>query len=171
MARLPARRWRRKKARWMCRQTARILPPRAPACAPCEPRGSVWRDPAVASAARCRNPTPDALPCPTNPPSCAERPACLWAQPRRLRPSAAALRPRRCPQCSVARGWLSGRAAECRRTDTRKRRYGEAIPALAYSAALAYRNFVPALQSAGIKCIPALRTLYRLFEDYSSYRV
>jgi hypothetical protein len=30
---------------------------------------------------RWRNPGPDALPCPTNPPPCAQRPACLWAQP------------------------------------------------------------------------------------------
>jgi hypothetical protein len=55
------------------------------------------------------NTTPGALPCPTNPPPCAQRPAHLWAQPRRLRPSAAALRPRRGPQC-IARGWLPARA-------------------------------------------------------------
>jgi len=36
----------------MRRRIARILPPRAPACAPCEPRGRVWRDPAVASASQ-----------------------------------------------------------------------------------------------------------------------
>ena len=32
--------------RW---RIAHILPPRGPACAPCEPRGRVWRDPAMAS--------------------------------------------------------------------------------------------------------------------------
>jgi len=46
-----------------------------------EPRGREWRDPAVAPVKRWRNPGPDALPCPTNPPPCAQRPACLWAQP------------------------------------------------------------------------------------------
>ena len=68
VARLPARRLRRTWARCMCRKTARALPPGAPACAPGELRGRVWRDPAVASAARCRIPPLCALPCPTNPP-------------------------------------------------------------------------------------------------------
>jgi hypothetical protein len=91
VARPPARRLRRTWARWMRRRITHILPPRSPACAACEPRGRVWRDPAVASAARCRNPRPGALPCPTNPPSCAESAACLWSQLRCLRPRAALL--------------------------------------------------------------------------------
>ena len=93
----------------MRRRITRILPPRGPACAPCEPRGRVWRDPAVASAARCSDPTPGALPCPTHPLSCAEHPVVRWVQPRRLRPSAAARRPRRGPQ--VLRSGLAARAA------------------------------------------------------------
>ena len=109
VARPPARRLRRTWARWMRRQIARILPPPTPACAPGEPRGRVWRGPAVASAARCRSPRPGALPCPTHPLSCAERPACLWAQPRRQEPGAAARRPRRGPQ--VLRSGLAARAA------------------------------------------------------------
>ena len=56
VARPPARRLRRTWARWMRRQIARILPPPTPACARGEPRGRVWRGPAVASAARCRSP-------------------------------------------------------------------------------------------------------------------
>jgi len=42
----------------MRRKFARILLPRAPACAPCEPHGSVWRDPAVASASRVHRASP-----------------------------------------------------------------------------------------------------------------
>ena len=62
-----SRRLRRKWACWMRRRITHILPPSAPACAPCEPRGRVWRNPAVALAARCSDPTPGALPCPTRP--------------------------------------------------------------------------------------------------------
>jgi hypothetical protein len=45
VARPPERRLRRTWARWMHRRIARVLTPRAPACAPCEPRGRVWRAP------------------------------------------------------------------------------------------------------------------------------
>ena len=125
----------------MRRRITRILPPRAPKCAACEPRGRVWRNPAVASAARCSDPTPGALPCPTNPTVVRGAPS------RSVGPASAPPTHRRCSPPSagppVHRSGLVARAGGplgTMRNSSSSGANGSASPRVASAATAAWRG-------------------------------